>query len=63
MKKQKKHLNYIRVVMPCLSNCVFSHLYREGNRAADKLVMLEHQFQDPKVWGLTYRLCMKMHKE
>ncbi|KAL1195153.1 putative ribonuclease H protein [Cardamine amara subsp. amara] len=45
-----KHVNYINVVMPGLSNCVLSHVYREGNRAADKLAKLGHQFQDPKVW-------------
>nr|AGN12869.1 putative transposable element protein [Leavenworthia alabamica] len=47
-----KHVNYINVVMPGLSNCVLSHVYREGNRAADKLAKLGHQFQDPKVWRI-----------
>ena len=51
-QEAKKHVNYINVVMPGLSNCVLSHVYREGNRAADKLAKLGHQFQDPKVWRL-----------
>ncbi|CAL9226281.1 unnamed protein product [Arabidopsis halleri] len=49
-EKTNKHVNYINVVMPGLSNCVLSHVYREGNRVADKLAKLGHQFQDPKVW-------------
>ncbi|CAA7054654.1 unnamed protein product [Microthlaspi erraticum] len=49
-EEARKHVNYINVVMPELSNCVLSHVYREGNRAADKLAKLGHQFQNPKVW-------------
>ena len=33
-----------------LNNCIMTHIYREGNRAANKLAQIGHQQEKPQIW-------------
>lgn len=44
------HISHINLMIPELNNCILSHVYREGNRAADKLAQMGHQLKKPQVW-------------
>lgn len=46
----RRHVSDINDIMKELDNCVFTHIYREGNRAADKLAQMGHYFEKPHVW-------------
>ncbi|OMO76629.1 Equilibrative nucleoside transporter [Corchorus capsularis] len=45
-----RHLHHINLIIPEINNCVVTHIYREGNRAADKLAQMGHQLQKPQIW-------------
>lgn len=49
-KEVQKHISHINLIMPELKNCIVTHVYREGNRAADKLARIGHQLEKPKIW-------------
>lgn len=46
----QRHVGHINSIIPELNNCVVSHIYREGNRAAHKLAQMGHRFQKPQIW-------------
>ncbi|EEF37721.1 nuclease, putative [Ricinus communis] len=48
--QMQRHVSDINLIIPELDNCIVSHVYREGNRAADKLAQIGHQLQKPKIW-------------
>ncbi|OMO65024.1 Equilibrative nucleoside transporter [Corchorus olitorius] len=45
-----RHLHHINLIIPEINNCIVTHIYREGNRAADKLAQIGHQLQKPQIW-------------
>ncbi|KAJ6401800.1 hypothetical protein OIU84_013963 [Salix udensis] len=49
-KEAQKQVSRINLIIPELENCVVTHVFREGNRAADKLASIGHQLQKPKIW-------------
>ncbi|CAN1284506.1 hypothetical protein LINPERPRIM_LOCUS18627 [Linum perenne] len=49
-KVAKRHVSDINMIIPEIENCVLSHVYREGNRAADKFAQMGHGLEKPKVW-------------
>ncbi|KAJ6767231.1 hypothetical protein OIU79_023067 [Salix purpurea] len=49
-KEAQKQVSRINLIMPQLENCVVTHVFREGNRAADKLASIGHQLQKPEIW-------------
>ncbi|CAN0852644.1 Putative ribonuclease H protein At1g65750 [Linum grandiflorum] len=46
----KRHVRDINMIIPEIENCIVSHIYREGNRAADKFAQMGHGLEEPKVW-------------
>ncbi|KAL3627625.1 hypothetical protein CASFOL_028988 [Castilleja foliolosa] len=58
IKKKKKikcpevqmHVSRINLIVPEIRNCVFTHTYREGNRAADKFAQIGHGLETPRIW-------------
>lgn len=32
------------------NNCIMTHIYSEGNRAADKLAQIGHKLEKPQIW-------------
>jgi len=49
-KEAQRQVSHINLIMPELQNCIVTHVFREGNRAADKLARIGHQLQKPKIW-------------
>ncbi|PON49332.1 Ribonuclease H [Parasponia andersonii] len=46
----QKHVSHINSIIPELNSCIVSHIYREGNRTADKLAKMGHYLEKPQVW-------------
>ncbi|EOY28460.1 Polynucleotidyl transferase [Theobroma cacao] len=46
----QRHVSHINLIIPELNNCIVTHIYREGNRAADKLAQIGHQLKKPQIW-------------
>lgn len=46
----QKLVTDINLVMSVLDHCILTHVYREGNRAADKLAQMGHHMRSPQVW-------------
>ena len=46
----KRHVDDINAIIKELDNWTFTHIYREGNRAADKLAQMGHCLQKPHIW-------------
>ncbi|KAJ4975762.1 hypothetical protein NE237_000868 [Protea cynaroides] len=46
----QKNVRHINLIIPELNNCIMTHIYREGNRAADKLAQMGHQSDKPRIW-------------
>ncbi|CAH2041865.1 unnamed protein product [Thlaspi arvense] len=44
------HVREINVMILELNKCMVTHVYREGNRAADKFAQLGHHLKTPHVW-------------
>ncbi|EYU27884.1 hypothetical protein MIMGU_mgv1a013877mg [Erythranthe guttata] len=44
------HVDRINLIVPEIKNCIITHIYREGNRAADKFALIGHQLKKPQVW-------------
>lgn len=49
-KEVDRHLRIINLMIPEVDNCIVSHVYREGNRAADKFAELGHRLAKPQIW-------------
>ena len=49
-KEAQRQVSYINLIIPELKNCLVTHVFREGNRAADKLARIAYQLQKPKIW-------------
>ncbi|KAF8411243.1 hypothetical protein HHK36_003790 [Tetracentron sinense] len=46
----QRHVSHINLIMPELENCKLTHIYREGNRVADKFAQMGHQWEKPRIW-------------
>lgn len=46
----QRHVSDILSIIPEFDNCNVTHIYREGNRVADKLAQLGHQSKKPQIW-------------
>ncbi|KAK9267412.1 hypothetical protein L1049_009838 [Liquidambar formosana] len=46
----QRHINHINLIIPEVNNCIVTHIYREGNRVADKFAQLGHQLEMPQIW-------------
>ncbi|KAK4271402.1 hypothetical protein QN277_020103 [Acacia crassicarpa] len=46
----QKHISDINSILPEVNNLVVSHIYREGNRAADKFAQMGHLLEEPTIW-------------
>uniref|UniRef100_A0A5B7ARR2 Putative Polynucleotidyl transferase n=1 Tax=Davidia involucrata TaxID=16924 RepID=A0A5B7ARR2_DAVIN len=46
----QRHISHINKIIPVLNNCIVTHIYREGNRAADKFAQMGHHFKKPQIW-------------
>ncbi|KAI4296599.1 hypothetical protein L6164_036546 [Bauhinia variegata] len=46
----QRHVSHINSILPELNNYIVSHVYREGNRAADKFAQMGHQLDKPTIW-------------
>ncbi|GAV67425.1 RVT_3 domain-containing protein [Cephalotus follicularis] len=46
----QRHISDINMILPELDNCIVTHVYREGNRAADKLAQIGHNSRKPRIW-------------
>ncbi|KAB1227763.1 hypothetical protein CJ030_MR1G028910 [Morella rubra] len=51
--EMQRHVSDINLIIPELKNCRVTHVYREGNRAADKLAQIGHRLDKPRVWRHT----------
>ncbi|KAK9085047.1 hypothetical protein Sjap_025458 [Stephania japonica] len=40
----------INVIISELGSCNLTHIYREGNRAADKFAKMGHKLLEPRIW-------------
>lgn len=49
-KEVQRHLSHINSILPEFDNCIVSHIFREGNRAADKFAKMGHHLQEPRIW-------------
>ncbi|KAJ7946890.1 Ribonuclease H [Quillaja saponaria] len=48
----QRHLSHVNSIIPEFNNCIVTHVYREGNRAADKFAQMGHQLKKPTIWRL-----------
>ncbi|KAL3519623.1 hypothetical protein ACH5RR_017772 [Cinchona calisaya] len=46
----QKHVGHINSMIPALKNCILTHVYREGNRAADKFAQMGYHLKKPQIW-------------
>ncbi|RDX81126.1 hypothetical protein CR513_38227, partial [Mucuna pruriens] len=46
----QRHISHINSILPEFNNCFVSHIYREGNRAADKFAQMGHQMDHLTIW-------------
>lgn len=46
----QRYVRHINLVIPKLNNCMVTHIYREGNRVADKFAQIGHQLVKPRIW-------------
>lgn len=46
----QKHMSCINKIIPELNRFVFTHVYREGNRAADRFAQMGHRLDKPRIW-------------
>ncbi|KAH7569010.1 hypothetical protein JRO89_XS06G0088600 [Xanthoceras sorbifolium] len=61
----QRHVSDIISIIPEFDNCMISHIFREGNRAAHKLAQLGHQSQKPQIWRRIppHQLLQIMHED
>lgn len=47
----QRHISYINsILLPEFKNYTMSHIYREGNRVADKFAQMGHHLDEPRIW-------------
>lgn len=46
----QRHVSDINLIILELDNCLVTHVYREGNRAADKFAQIGHHMKKPGIW-------------
>lgn len=46
----QEQVSMINLIIPKLENCIISHVFREGNRAADKLAQMGHLSKKAQIW-------------
>ncbi|CAI0406908.1 unnamed protein product [Linum tenue] len=46
----RRHVSHINLIMSEIDNCMVKHVYREGNRVADKFAQMGHGLDRPRVW-------------
>ncbi|GER53008.1 polynucleotidyl transferase [Striga asiatica] len=46
----RAHVARVNLMVSEIKNCVFTHTFREGNRAADKFAQMGHKLKRPQVW-------------
>lgn len=46
----QKQINCINLLIPKIKSCIVTHIFREGNRAADKFAQLGHNIKNPQIW-------------
>lgn len=46
----QRHVSCINLIITALDNCKVTHIFREGNRAADKFAQMGHQLKKPQIW-------------
>lgn len=46
----QRHIRDINLIILELDNCLVTHVYREGNRAADKFAQIGHHMEKPGIW-------------
>ncbi|KAK4733224.1 hypothetical protein R3W88_007485 [Solanum pinnatisectum] len=46
----QKQINCINLLIPKIKSCIVTHVFREGNRAADKFAQLGHHLKKPQIW-------------
>ncbi|GAB2231470.1 hypothetical protein Droror1_Dr00010478 [Drosera rotundifolia] len=46
----QNHVDHIKNFMLELDDCMVTHIYREGNRVADKFAQIGHHLDKPKIW-------------
>ncbi|KAL0353171.1 UNVERIFIED_CONTAM: hypothetical protein Sangu_0898400 [Sesamum angustifolium] len=48
--KVQVYVARINLMIPEIKNCVLTHIYREGNRTADRFAQMGHQLKKPQIW-------------
>uniref|UniRef100_A0A803LL45 RNase H type-1 domain-containing protein n=1 Tax=Chenopodium quinoa TaxID=63459 RepID=A0A803LL45_CHEQI len=48
--KAQRYVSRINTIIPKINNCTMTHIYREGNRAADKFAEIGHNLEKPRIW-------------
>ncbi|KAK1424565.1 hypothetical protein QVD17_19897 [Tagetes erecta] len=48
----QKHVSCIKVLLPEFRNFFVTHVYRQGNRVADKFARIGHELERPKIWHI-----------
>ncbi|KAL2932182.1 hypothetical protein RDABS01_037592 [Bienertia sinuspersici] len=46
----QRYVTHINGIIPELKNYSMTHIYREGNRVADKFAQIGHQLDEPRIW-------------
>ncbi|KAK2977099.1 hypothetical protein RJ640_017623 [Escallonia rubra] len=46
----ERHVSHINLMLPALDKCIVTHIFREGNRAADKFAQIGHLLKKPQIW-------------
>ncbi|KVH97022.1 hypothetical protein Ccrd_000884 [Cynara cardunculus var. scolymus] len=59
----QKRVSCINLILPEFRNCFVTHVYREGNRLADKLAQIGHQLKRPQIWHVTPREVLRVLNE
>ncbi|KAE9591785.1 hypothetical protein Lal_00039032 [Lupinus albus] len=48
--EMREHISQIYSILPWFNNIFASHIYREGNRVADKFAKMGHHLHEPRIW-------------
>ncbi|KNA07999.1 hypothetical protein SOVF_166670 [Spinacia oleracea] len=46
----QRYVSHINTIIPEINNCTMTHIYREGNRVADKFAEIGQQLENPRIW-------------
>ncbi|KAL7605108.1 hypothetical protein Lser_V15G16579 [Lactuca serriola] len=59
----QKHVSGINLILPEFRNCLVTHVYREGNRLADKFAQIGHRLRRPQIWDFPPSEVMRIVNE